>query len=483
MWLIAFSRGHHAEQSGQWRTVLNASTGRKSIAQVSKVGAFDTLAMQQYVRQHYQPGNTHLVAGTHGQGDFLWLNGLTTDGGATVQGNMTEAGGVSLPLGDFVSYLREFRFLSITLDACLMGEVYGVAALAAITPIVAACEGFMWADDRDLSGSVFNCRLMRGLSDPRVNTLTALTQGGEFYVSRDSRADLSVYRAVSAQALLTYVLRHPKYSRQMQAHVDSINADTLTFLPSNFYRVEDDPDVWDAVYLLDLAHFLAGDTVGLGLLESVVSWHAGPRSPKDGNYSFKLPGLSITVGYFNSSTGVPMLPAIKLGPGLCRSELDCNLNGRCGPGGRCVCVAPWTAHPNCGALAFLPQPAAHAYGDSRRNHTTWGGGVLGDGAGRYHLYAAAMTHGCLLKRWGGNSRVEHAVSDSPLGPFHFSDVAIGVEAHNPAPFKLTDGRYAIWHIGLGVNGSDGGRVCTDSPCCLPKWSPCSPSPPPPSPWV
>ena len=48
----------------------------------------------------------------------------------------------------------------------------------------------------------------------------------------------------------------------MQEHLDDINADKLVFLPSNFYRVKDDLDVSYATYLLDLNHFLAGDTVG-----------------------------------------------------------------------------------------------------------------------------------------------------------------------------------------------------------------------------
>jgi hypothetical protein len=92
--------------------------------------------------------------------------------------------------------------------------------------------------------------------------------------------------------------------------------------------------------------------------------------------------------------------------------------------------------------------------------------------GEYHLFAAAMTNGCLLKHWGSNSRVEHAVSADPLGPFVFRDVAVGVQAHNPAPLRLADGRWVIYHIGQGNNGTNGGRPCHDRPCCLPKCSAC-----------
>jgi hypothetical protein len=164
----------------------------------------------------------------------------------------------------------------------------------------------------------------------------------------------------------------------------------------------------------------------------------------------------------------------------CRSDLDCSLNGRCSGRGRCLCDPPWTA-ADCGTLQFekLARSRAqqHSYGDSLRNHTTWGGGIVHDvDSNEYHLYAAAITNNCLLKKWGSNSRVEHAVSTSgPEGPWVFRDVAIDVQAHNPAPLRLADGRWVIFHIGEGMNGTDGGRLCSAAPCCLPKCSPCQPT--------
>jgi hypothetical protein len=71
-----------------------------------------------------------------------------------------------------------------------------------------------------------------------------------------------------------------------------------------------------------------------------------------------------------------------------------------------------------------------------------------------------MTNGCPLQNWGSNSRVDHAASESPTGPFKFVDVAIPTFASNPAPLVLPDGRYAIFHIGTGEGAPDGGKNCT-----------------------
>jgi hypothetical protein len=48
-----------------------------------------------------------------------------------------------------------------------------------------------------------------------------------------------------------------------------------------------------------------------------------------------------------------------------------------------------------------------------------------------------------------NSRIDHAISHSPTGPYIFKDVAVDVFSHNSAPLKLADGRVAIFHIGDG----------------------------------
>eukprot|EP00932_Pfiesteria_piscicida_P021698 SRR837773.8479.p2 GENE.SRR837773.8479~~SRR837773.8479.p2 ORF type:complete len:321 (-),score=93.54 SRR837773.8479:52-921(-) len=76
------------------------------------------------------------------------------------------------------------------------------------------------------------------------------------------------------------------------------------------------------------------------------------------------------------------------------------------------------------------------------------------------MYVAAMTNECLLSEWSDAMRVDHAVADEPTGPYTFQDVAINTWSTNPEPVKLSDGSYAIFHIGDGSGKPDGGKNCT-----------------------
>jgi len=111
-------------------------------------------------------------------------------------------------------------------------------------------------------------------------------------------------------------------------------------------------------------------------------------------------------------------------------------------------------------MAFLPVAPVQGYGMSP-NLTTWGGNALYDEKTQeYHLFVSAMTNGCPLSTWGGNSRIEHAVAKTITGPYTFKDVAINTWAHNAAPVALKDGTYAIFHIGTGAGPPDGGKNCS-----------------------
>jgi hypothetical protein len=72
-----------------------------------------------------------------------------------------------------------------------------------------------------------------------------------------------------------------------------------------------------------------------------------------------------------------------------------------------------------------------------------------------------MTNDCDLGAWQTNSRIEHAVSSTPTGPFDFHDIAIPTQAHNAAPIVLPDGTYALIHIFAGSGLPNGGHNCTN----------------------
>lgn len=141
----------------------------------------------------------------------------------------------------------------------------------------------------------------------------------------------------------------------------------------------------------------------------------------------------------------------------CKTDLDCSLNGACTPSGICACDKPWSGLA-CEKMNFRPVTFPQGYGMTP-NVTSWGGNALFDGS-QYHIFVSAMTHGCTLAHWTQNSRIDHGVAKEITGPYVFSDVAIGVWAHNSAPIKLADGTFAIFHIGDGTLGPDGGQNCS-----------------------
>jgi hypothetical protein len=118
----------------------------------------------------------------------------------------------------------------------------------------------------------------------------------------------------------------------------------------------------------------------------------------------------------------------------------------------------------CGAAAALPfpyvmpllpapPPAVQCYKNA--SLSSWGGSVLevpDDPYYRYHLYVDAFVEDCGLNAWTTNSEVAHGMSDSPLGPFTFFDVALPVYHHNAAAVRHTDGTFLLFSIGMSPEG-------------------------------
>ena len=203
---------------------------------------------------------------------------------------------------------------------------------------------------------------------------------------------------------------------------------------------------------------------------AIAQWGAGKEARVLGNES----GLCL------SSAAAPPPPPPN---GTCVDAFDCSLNGEC-TAGQCVCYAPWTAAPDCSALAFLPSPVQRGFPAPGHNETTWGGSIVKDPVGgKFHMFVAEMMNECPLSTWGQNSRCTHAVSDTPEGPYSFSDVAVTnwcqrvlstapsrlpihpnrprartlILHSNPAIVLQTKGDgsqlYALFHIGDGTGGA------------------------------
>lgn len=148
----------------------------------------------------------------------------------------------------------------------------------------------------------------------------------------------------------------------------------------------------------------------------------------------------------------------------CEGDIDCSLNGKCDTTtGDCHCYSPWTngkvGSRQCNVLQVLPQDNNYipAYGGPRKSTawqkqevTSWGGNMIKDEQGQFHLYVSRMHNGWEgLSTWQRSSQVDHAVANDPLDTFEFSDVALTVEAHNPSPIRAHNGSYLLFHIGAG----------------------------------
>jgi len=132
----------------------------------------------------------------------------------------------------------------------------------------------------------------------------------------------------------------------------------------------------------------------------------------------------------------------------CSNGDDCWTNGEC-VSGKCVCDKGWTGS-DCSLLDLGKAIVGGAYGYSP-NVSSWGGNeILIDGT--YHLYVSEMVNDCGLCTWHTNSRIVHATSSSPMGPFKFHDQAMEPWAHNAQIVEnpKQDGLYYLFHIGTGT---------------------------------
>lgn len=101
--------------------------------------------------------------------------------------------------------------------------------------------------------------------------------------------------------------------------------------------------------------------------------------------------------------------------------------------------------------------ASRNSGFELENKWVWCGSVVRGDEGKYHMYASVWDKALAFSpHWVTNSKVVHAVSDTPQGPFSFADVALeprgdgfwdGRMTHNPTVHRHPDGRYLLFYTG------------------------------------
>lgn len=125
----------------------------------------------------------------------------------------------------------------------------------------------------------------------------------------------------------------------------------------------------------------------------------------------------------------------------CIHQSDCSFNGNCS-NGTCRCAPAWHGK-YCEKLATMAGSKALGYQgrDSGGRLSSWGGAVLRDNAGVYHLIGSEMIRHAGLLPWSCNSQVIHATSSNPLKqPFVKQRVLWHVFSHEPRCVQVPSGQ-------------------------------------------
>jgi lysophospholipase L1-like esterase len=107
-------------------------------------------------------------------------------------------------------------------------------------------------------------------------------------------------------------------------------------------------------------------------------------------------------------------------------------------------------------------PAKYESGFRLDGYWVWCGSSIKGDDGKYHMYASRWSNATgFSPYWLTNSEIVHAVSETPEGPYRFSDVALpprgaefwdGQMTHNPAIRKYK-GTYLLYYTGTTYRGA------------------------------
>lgn len=112
------------------------------------------------------------------------------------------------------------------------------------------------------------------------------------------------------------------------------------------------------------------------------------------------------------------------------------------------------AKPEAFIDKLLPAPVGGG-GFAMDDYWIWGSSVIKGEDGKYHMFADRWAKDLGFGAWVTNSEVVHAISDTPAGPYVFSDVALpvrgaeyfdGLVTHNPRVIYF-DGVYYLYYFG------------------------------------
>ncbi|KAJ9459687.1 hypothetical protein DIPPA_16830 [Diplonema papillatum] len=136
----------------------------------------------------------------------------------------------------------------------------------------------------------------------------------------------------------------------------------------------------------------------------------------------------------------------------CQSYANCSLNGQC-IDGVCQCEAAWYG-PQCDMLVRRPADLTAGFHSPHNGGKTssWGGSVLRDENGTYHMYSSVMALECGINYWEPNSMVVHATAQAPAGPYVQKSTIELPFAHEPNVVRGPNGEYVIYMLLRNPNG-------------------------------
>ena len=119
-----------------------------------------------------------------------------------------------------------------------------------------------------------------------------------------------------------------------------------------------------------------------------------------------------------------------------------------------MCAA-CTSKPSGGAFIDKLQPAPLNGGFAMTDHWIWGSSVIKGEDGKYHIFSDMWEKSLGFGAWVTNTEIVHGVSDSPTGPYYYSDMALtrrdpkyfdGCSVFNPRVIEW-DGIYYLFYVG------------------------------------
>ncbi len=138
------------------------------------------------------------------------------------------------------------------------------------------------------------------------------------------------------------------------------------------------------------------------------------------------------------------------------------------------CILATAQNPIYGHLGEAPVNG----GFEMENYWVWGSSVIKGEGEKYHMYASRWPKYLPFHPgWMIASEIVHAVSDTPEGPYEFSDVALGARGtqfwdgrscHNPKIVKYKD-QYLLYYMGSTHPFEEVGKDDADKLTLTSKW--------------